>query len=359
LLPSSLDARALRRHLRRFTRAYALHARSLSCDGVRHDDAGLAFGTGGAIYVLSSAPRGERGGADDLLHAGRLLERTHAHARESTSLFHGAAGLHLLAYRLATKRRELAAAEAALRALVRQSGALESSAELVGGAAGLLTALALAHVVAPDPRIATAADLLADALFDQAPAPAHFGFAHGQAGILHALLGWSRAFGRPVPARLVEQLESFGPRLDAAAATGRATAWDAHASWCNGAAGLALLWARAYEVTGERAYLERARRAAWALTGSPSSGAFPDVCCGLGGRAFALLALERIEPEMGWYEHALTATAEAIRRAMTHGTEHPNGLLKGLAGLVCLARDLIVPPRDRIGLPMVEGVARR
>jgi serine/threonine-protein kinase len=129
-------------------------------------------------------------------------------------------------------------------------------------------------------------------------------------------------------------------------------------SWCNGAAGLVLLWARAYEHTPSPFYLDRARRAARTLL-HHTSGVMGDLCCGLGGRAYALLAMDRIEPDHFWYERALEMGSRAVGASLERVGEWPNGLYKGFPGLVCLAADLSCAARDRIGFPLVEGYGAR
>jgi serine/threonine-protein kinase len=132
-------------------------------------------------------------------------------------------------------------------------------------------------------------------------------------------------------------------------------AWDGGESWCDGASGYVLLWCRAYELTGERAFLARARRFTRSLD-RVSAGAWPNVCCGLGGRAFALLAMDRVERDAGWDERALVVVAEAARRALEKGVgPHPSGLYKGFPGIVCAILDALAPRRRRRGFPFAEG----
>jgi serine/threonine-protein kinase len=177
---------------------------------------------------------------------------------------------------------------------------------------------------------------------DRARAPS---FAHGRAGTLHALLGWAIALERPLPASVTDELAGFDGRVERAPALGE--------SWCNGDAGMVLLWARAYECLADGEYLQRARRCARRL-GAHLSLATGDLCCGLAGRAYALLAMDRIDPDGGWYERAVTMARRAATSMRRSVGAWPNGLFRGLPGLVCLADDLVRPPRRR-GFPLVEG----
>ena len=74
------------------------------------------------------------------------------------------------------------------------------------------------------------------------------------------------------------------------------------------------------------------------------------LCCGLIGVAFALLALDRIDPRGGWRQEARAIAARVIAEPRF---EAPNGLFHGHPGLVCLALDLV---GDEVrGFPAVEG----
>jgi len=123
---------------------------------------------------------------------------------------------------------------------------------------------------------------------------------------------------------------------------------ELRASWCNGLAGSVLLWAKAFEVTGDEAFLAASRAAGNAALAAPAVG--PDLCCGLGGMAYALLTLEHVDPERGWRQHADRVAAQAIATALL---KWPNGLLRGHPGLVCLATDLMTD-RPR-GFPAIEA----
>jgi hypothetical protein len=123
---------------------------------------------------------------------------------------------------------------------------------------------------------------------------------------------------------------------------------ELRASWCNGLAGSTMLWVKAFDVTGNEAFLVAARAAARALEHAPARSA--DLCCGIGGTAYALLELSRVDRRGPWRDEARALAVDAITRAQLRW---PNGLLRGHAGLVCLASDLIGDaPR---GFPAING----
>lgn len=127
-------------------------------------------------------------------------------------------------------------------------------------------------------------------------------------------------------------------------------------SWCSGASGHVLHWARAYERTSDAAYLREARDAARLLT-SHTDAALGNLCCGLGGRAYALLAMDRIEPGRGWFERACAMGQLAAGMMVDHSGTWPNGLYKGYPGLVCLEHELRSERDQRVGFPLIEGDA--
>jgi hypothetical protein len=223
--------------------------------------------------------------------------------------------------------------------------------ELANGLAGLL--LAILRSLPSTPRLRKAAAELAGTIQDRLARRVTrpwrdvdaTNFAHGWPGVLYALLSWKQHEGVQVPAWLDEALQDLASRWDdrlVEAPTMRGT-------WCAGAAGMVMLWAKAFEVTANvrfRAIARRAGRAA--LRYEPVA---THLCCGKGGLSYALLALDRIDPGRGWREHAIAIGVRAVQTPLQ--SRWPNGLLWGHPGLVCLALDLIadVP----LGFPLIEA----
>jgi hypothetical protein len=79
------------------------------------------------------------------------------------------------------------------------------------------------------------------------------------------------------------------------------------------------------------------------------------LCCGLAGRAYALLAVDRVDPDRGWYDRALVMATRAADEMLNGAGPWPNSLYFGYPGLVCLTQDLLRSRRDRLGLPLLEG----
>lgn len=277
------------------------------------------------------------------------------------SLYYGADGLPFLRLLIAgTDGRGLRAFLARCR---RCRG---GPSELVQGVAGHLTALVLLYRRMPEARVLEVADELAHDLLERASGRrgwAHaprLAFAHGRAGTFHALLSWSLVGARQLPAELFDDIARLaddvarGGTHGASSPTSDPPSPARQRSWCNGAAGFALLWARAYEHTRDVVYLRHAREAA-RVTLTHVDGAPADLCCGLAGRAYALLAMDRIAPDRDWFERACAMASRAATVMLGECGPWPNGLYKGYPGLACLRHDLSTPPAARAGFPLVEG----
>jgi serine/threonine-protein kinase len=176
------------------------------------------------------------------------------------------------------------------------------------------------------------------------------GIAHGWGGILYATLRWSRAAAIPVPAAFQARLSEL-----AAWATplGRGVHWprplvagpaqaEEMPGWCNGPAGLVHLWTLAHRSFGRAEYLRLAQASAWSAWEAPSG--FPDLCCGLAGRAYALLNLYRHTGDAEWLDRA-RALGDRAQAALRHGGRfrHRLSLFKGEPGIVLLGADLAAP----------------
>jgi hypothetical protein len=181
------------------------------------------------------------------------------------------------------------------------------------------------------------------------------GAAHGWAGFLYARLRWAEATGTGLPQGVEERLEELG-RL--ATPLGRGLTWPCElgvpddgalaASWCNGAAGQVFLWLLASRLVHE-SYLRLAVGAAWtALEAAPVPG---DLCCGLAGRAYALLAIHRATGERIWLARAKALADQAATAVREHALR-PDSLYKGTVGVAVLAADLERP--DEAAMPFFE-----
>lgn len=121
------------------------------------------------------------------------------------------------------------------------------------------------------------------------------------------------------------------------------------AGWCNGSAGYVFLWTAAAQVLGDDSHLDMARGAAWnAWESAQREGS---LCCGLVGRAYALLELFRVTGESVWLDRACDLASFALQEGVFEASR-PEGLFQGELGLALLAADLQRP--ERAWLPFLS-----
>jgi serine/threonine-protein kinase len=183
----------------------------------------------------------------------------------------------------------------------------------------------------------------------------NLGIAHGWAGFAYAALQWHRASGDALPASLRRRLNELAALAEP---TGRGLEWRwklrgerlAMPGWCNGSAGHTLLWTLAHRLTGEPRDLELALGAAW-NTWEASRNTLTTLCCGLAGRAYALLAVYRVTGDDRWLARARELARLGLLRAGQDPT-YRHALWKGDLGLANLIVDLDRP--ERAALPWFE-----
>jgi len=204
------------------------------------------------------------------------------------------------------------------------------------------------------------------------PEAPNLGMAHGWAGYLYATLRWCQAAVRPLPAGLAARL---GELADSAESWGRGARWrwngqplaEAHglaapaaprwmAGWCNGSAGMVHLWTLASRMqapTSESTsgsaprgraassgrWLQLAHAAAWHAWEADDQG--ESLCCGLAGRAYALLDLYQAGAGAEWLERARMLADRAA--AAPEVTDASHSLYRGKLGIAVLAADLERP----------------
>ena len=178
----------------------------------------------------------------------------------------------------------------------------------------------------------------------------NLGIAHGWAGLLYATLRWRRSSGGDLPDAIEERLAQLG---ELAEPIGRGARWKwmlerpAPGSaypympgWCNGSAGYVHLWTLAYRTFHDETYLRLARWAAWNAWEDPAAAG--SLCCGLAGRAYALLNLFKQTGETAWLERARTLADRAAEVGPTPDLP-AYSLYKGTLGMAVLAADLKHP----------------
>ncbi|HEY6324198.1 MAG TPA: lanthionine synthetase LanC family protein, partial [Thermoanaerobaculia bacterium] len=216
------------------------------------------------------------------------------------------------------------------------------------------------------------------------PEAPNLGMAHGWAGYLYATMRWCQAAARPLPAGLAARL---GELADTAESWGRGARWRWHgqplaeghglaapatprwmAGWCNGSAGMVYLWtlasrmlapssesnpgpaprgrAAAAAAAGSDRWLQLAHAAAWHAW--EANDQVESLCCGLAGRAYALLDLYQAGAGAEWLDRARILADRAAAASTAAGTEAPeasqlHSLYRGQPGIAVLAADLERP----------------
>ena len=301
---------------------------------------------GGAGTAMALLRLDERAAARRWVARGQRDRRQGAFA--GTGYLDGRIGAELvLAKTAARSSRDLARAARGARRVIG------GPREVFGGSAGVLIGASLLLRSNHDRALARVANDLSDALEEASRRRARrawsdrdpIGFAHGWSGQLYALLLFRQAVARPIE----PWMESALAHLASAWRPGRAKHASLLASWCGGDAGAAILWCKAFELVRDVRFRRAAIAAARsAMRNEPEKA---HICCGKGAVAYALLSVDRIDPDRGWRDKAREVGARAIQTPLV--SRWPNGLLWGHPGLVCLALDLMAEtPR---GFPLIEG----
>lgn len=285
------------------------------------------------------------------------------------SLHHGAAGVFLVHALVAHARCDRLEWRDAVQGFLTSYSTLPAELDIAFGCAGAL--IGTAHILAPVlfsagaevEQLRKLGNTLAAQLESALPLGGHsiirsLGAAHGLAGILHSLLVWSKCTGRPIADSAVAALHELGLFGEP---FGRQWRWPIYvgtdpqrerlvASWCNGAAGYVPLWTLAYELLRDDHFLDLAIGGGWTVYEATAGGA--DLCCGLSGRAYALLSLYRQTEDALWFDRAREI---AERAAMTADTqERPFSLYKGGLGAGLLEGDLDRPEESVMPLYEIE-----
>ena len=131
--------------------------------------------------------------------------------------------------------------------------------------------------------------------------------------------------------------------------------------WCNGAPGVGLFYAKAYEVLGEPSYLETAEAAGETTFAYGDVRSNPSQCHGLAGNAELLIELYRITRDALWLEraHDFATRVFAYRKTTPEGDVWPADepgydspdFMCGAAGTGHFFLRLLAP--DRLRMPLL------
>ncbi|HXC23674.1 MAG TPA: lanthionine synthetase LanC family protein, partial [Solirubrobacteraceae bacterium] len=289
------------------------------------------------------------------------------------SLYHALLGVHAVASLVAGALGDERSQRLSLEAFIEQADGPYEHFDIGFGRAGALVGCALLIESLPseieseplrDLGCRLSDSLVAEVAAQPEIAACHemrsLGAAHGWAGVLFSLLRWCEASA-------VKPETAVGDRLDQLASLGQPGGRGMHwahsvgqapyanpvpASWCNGAAGYVPLWTLAHRLIGEDAYARLAQGAAWSTYEDGAE--VPDLCCGLAGRAYALLNLYRHGGEGAWLARARECAERAAVGIRVAATRR-DSLYKGEIGVALLVAEIEDPLRAR--MPLFDGGA--
>ena len=274
------------------------------------------------------------------------------------SPYHTASGVHAVRAMIAHALGDPGSRREAVAAFLAAAAAPCPNPDVTLGRSGVLLAAALLLEAPgdPPPELRTLGDGLLAGLWEEiaelppipdCPERPNLGMAHGWAGYLYATLRWCRAAGTPLPEGVSARLAELA---DLAHPSGRGLRWRWYAEsgadvgtmagWCNGSAGFVFLWTLAHQILGDQRYRELAEGAAWNAWEAPD--AHGTLCCGLTGRAYALLNLWKHGGGGEWLTRARDLANHAAQ-VIERTAEAPDSLYKGAVGVAVLAADLARP----------------
>jgi serine/threonine-protein kinase len=294
----------------------------------------------------------------------------------TTGIHHSATGVFLTEALIANARGDAGDRSMAIQGMLSAMGDGGPARDVSFGRSGILLGLSMLIDALPDDatersELVELGDRLATNLWIELSAMgelharadgdrdddtvAYLGAAHGWSGFLHAQLRWAESSGSAAPplAARLDELARFGvPRA-------RGMVWPREvgppddgslaATWCNGAAGMVFLWTAAARAFGDDRYMVLAERAAWtAYESHPAPG---DLCCGLAGRAYALLNLHRAGGDRLWLARARDLTGQAVTSVRENALRR-DSLYKGDVGVAALIADIDRP--DDAAMPYYD-----
>jgi serine/threonine-protein kinase len=189
----------------------------------------------------------------------------------------------------------------------------------------------------------------------------NLGIAHGWGGIVYATLRWCMATNTPVPPGLEARLAQLAGCMEWVGRGGRwpwrqnLTQFGYMPGWCNGSAGFIFTWTQAHKLFPNLGFMALAEKAAWNCWEEPAE--IGNLCCGLAGRAYALLHFYKHTRQPIWLQRAARLAELAAVSIRAHPLpeykDFENSLYKGELGVAMLAADLENPLEA--AFPFFEG----
>lgn len=180
----------------------------------------------------------------------------------------------------------------------------------------------------------------------------YYGIAHGWAGLLYATLLWCIANDKPLPLNFFDRVDQLllcvkqsDEGLYWPVSTQQPKSWN---GWCNGSAGYVFLWTLLYKYTVEEKYLGIAKKCADHFYKNAYS-RNANLCCGMSGKAYAMLNLYNTTFEKSWL-HKAQEIEKMIMQQIGSPALHNNSLYKGEVGVAVLLAEMGQPTLSRMPL---------
>lgn len=285
------------------------------------------------------------------------------------SPYHTQAGIHLVAALIANASGDEGACESSLTEFVTASQAETDNLDILAGKLSTVMGCMIAIDSLPwalvekvtglhelgNRRLGETWKILEghDAICDCREIQ-YLGMAHGWAGFCYAALRWHELTDFACSSTLEDRLHQVG---ECGMEFGRGRRWpwvlgdnslaigsNFMPGWCNGSAGYVHLWTKAANLLHDGRYEKWAEMAAWS-TWEEGAGS-PTICCGLAGRAYALLEFANQRGDSEWLKRAARLARSAIERYDRNGDQNDirhESLFRGALGIAVLQSDLADP----------------
>jgi serine/threonine-protein kinase len=290
------------------------------------------------------------------------------------SLYHSASGLHCVQALISHAMNDLVSRNEALENFIACSNQLDSPLDISFGRSGILIGCALLYDAMPKAAsILEYGDNVLTSICNQitpfkpiaeGDEVKYTGIAHGWAGILYSILRWCYIRKLQLPEGIEERLHQLSACAEPdeigcglkwmrlVPSVSKVQGQDYMPGWCNGTAGFVYLWTLAHQFLGDEFYFKLAEKAALNVIEDPDR--IANLCCGLGGRSYALLNLYKYSGNSKWLVEAYRLAVLALKDSQRFGFA-THSLYKGDLGLALLAKDLRHPELSSMPLFESEG----
>ncbi|CAF0937397.1 unnamed protein product [Rotaria sordida] len=185
----------------------------------------------------------------------------------------------------------------------------------------------------------------------------YLGAAHGVSGIIYLLLKIANHESFPhlrsyIDSHLLPTIEFLKSKCLSSGnyMSSSDSKSDKLVQWCHGAPGFVYLFNRAYEITGNSSYIQRASSAGDVIWERGLLTKGYGLCHGIAGNGYALLDLYRVTQDPKWLHRAIKFAEFCLdygKHNLARTPDHPFSLFEGLAGTIYYMADILTPTSAR------------